>query len=137
MDTFRTPPAYNPIAPADDSNQKTVDDKVASLKSDLEKRLADYKKQLSSGSNHYNKRFFEDLVNATQTDLNELNNVQKNGSLADKVATHNRIARELQLEVKYQRHRERCRDLVADRPRRPAQEAPPALHALLQQPPPD
>lgn len=110
MGLYATPPglnlfdpnnigAFNPTSGL--SDEELVESELERLEDDLEAKLADFQQKLSEADNHYERKFYEDLVNATQTDLNELRDGMDEGTLADKVNLYNRITYEFHLEVKY------------------------------------
>lgn len=107
---FTTPPWYAQIDPnnigASDpgsgkSDSEIVSDLLDQLQGDLETKLADYQQKLADADNYYEKKFYQDLVNATQGDLTEIKDKKDAGSLADQVKLYNRVSLEFQLEVKY------------------------------------
>ena len=85
----------------DQTDEEIVDGQLNNLKQDLQNKLAEYEQKLAEADTYYDKRFYQDLVNATRGDIQELTDNMDSGTVQDKVELFNRVTYQFHLEVKF------------------------------------
>lgn len=99
---FTTPPPRETL-PADYGTRhgESIGNRLADLENSLNSSLREYRGAMNRPLFQADRKFFEDLINATQEDLNELRRRKNTGSREDRVRLYNQLTEERHLEVKY------------------------------------
>lgn len=99
---FITPPSRDTL-PTNFGTRpgESISAKFNELEADMVSRLNNYRSARSRPEFRNNRRFFDDLTNATQEDLNELRNKRNDGTRQDQIKLYNRLIIERHLQIKH------------------------------------
>jgi hypothetical protein len=82
------------------SSQAYLDQRLVELEDDLTRRRDDARAKRDQADSTYERQIYADLYTALEQDLKDIG-AGRTGPLEDKLTLHNRVAREAELEVKY------------------------------------
>lgn len=86
---------------AGQTDDEYIREQLDQLEADMQAQLDDARQKMNQADNFYERKYYEDLVNALSTDISELQAGEGTGSVEDKINLYNRLAYEFHLEVEY------------------------------------
>lgn len=86
---------------AGQTDDEYIREQLDQLEADMQAQLDDARQKMNQADNFYERKYYEDLVNALSTDISELQAGEGSGSVEDKMNLYNRLAFEFHLEVEY------------------------------------